>query len=312
MTQNEKIEMLKKTIVYLYEKEGRSKKYIADTLFVDRKILTQRIKDWQLIKADEKHLAPSSEKFLNNNRKTICDMLDADETMTDIAKRLNISRESLLRTFIQNDKELLHHYNMSKSRRLKATNIRIENLKKASSLIYDVDDLDGEVWKEILGCKNYFVSNMGRVKRWTESYKDWHLLTITRNNLTNRGYVSIVTTDGVRKNLNVARLVAHAFVNGWSEQANTVDHLDGNVTNDRADNLEWVSQAENNQRAYYNGKAPHKAHSKNGKFNQIVIDGIYQFKTIRAAAKFLRVSESQVNRYISGESRTTHKFQLIQ
>ena len=36
MTQKEKIEMLKETITFLYEKEGRSKSYISRLLCVDR------------------------------------------------------------------------------------------------------------------------------------------------------------------------------------------------------------------------------------------------------------------------------------
>lgn len=312
MTQSEKIEMLKDTIAYLYEKEGRPKKYISDVLQVDRKVLTQKIAEWEFIKADKRHLTPSSQKFLNKNHRLICDMLDSDATMTAIARRLDISRKSLLDTFIKNDKDLLHHYTMAKSRHIQSTRTRIESLQDASSRNYEFQDLDGEEWKEILGYGGYFVSNMGRVKKWTKSYNDWYLLTITQNSLTGRGYVRIVSTDGVSRNLNVARLVAHAFVDGWSEQANTVDHLDGDVTNNRATNLEWVSQAENNQRAYNNGKLPHCSYSKNGKFDRIIIDGIYQFKTIRAAAKFLQVSESQANRYISGECKSAHTFQLIQ
>ena len=41
MTQREKIFMLKSTIKYLFEKEGRSKSYISRVLEVDRKTLSQ-------------------------------------------------------------------------------------------------------------------------------------------------------------------------------------------------------------------------------------------------------------------------------
>lgn len=310
MTQQEKIEMLKGTIVYLYEKEGRSKSYISDVLEIDRKTLVQKINEWELVKADEKHLTPSTQKFLNKNKKIILDMLDSDATMSDVARKLKKSRSSILRTFIRNDKELLHHYNMYVQRREYRVRARIEQAKSDSSYVYDFEDLNNETWKEILGYDGYFVSNMGRVKHKSKRYDAFHLLTVVRNVLTQRGYVSIVNSAGVAKNLNVARLVAHAFVDGWTPQNNTVDHIDGDVTNDCASNLAWVSQGENNQRAYNRGKATHTAYSKNGKFQHLVIDGIYEFKTIRAASKFLQVSESQLQRYITGESRSSHSFEF--
>ena len=55
MTQKEKINILKDTIVKLYEKEGRSIVYISELLNIDRKSLTTAINEWELIKADKRH-----------------------------------------------------------------------------------------------------------------------------------------------------------------------------------------------------------------------------------------------------------------
>lgn len=46
----------------------------------------------------------------------------------------------------------------------------------------------------------------------------------------------------------VHRIVAEAFCQGKTDEKNTVDHKDGNKLNNHKDNLEWVSQAENNRR----------------------------------------------------------------
>ena len=41
------------------------------------------------------------------------------------------------------------------------------------------------------------------------------------------------------------------------------------------------------------------------------MDEKYEFKTIKALAKFLQISESQINRYLDGTSKTEHTFQII-
>ena len=50
----------------------------------------------------------------------------------------------------------------------------------------------------------------------------------------------------------IHRLVGEAFVNNPKNKP-YIDHLDGNKLNNRADNLEYVTMAENNQRAYDTG-----------------------------------------------------------
>lgn len=310
MTQKEKIISFRNIITKLYAKEGRSKTYISNLLGVDRKTLIEMINEWELIKADERHFKPSNEKFLNKNRKIILDGLNSDRTMSDIALQLNIGRSSLLATFIRNDPELFHTYNLYKSRMKAKTEQRVQDMVEQSSRLYmtEEDTLPGEIWEDILGYSKYQVSNMGRIRHYVESYDLYYLLRLTKNTKTGRIYVRLVDDNGISHNLIVSRIVAHTFVPGYSKINNTVDHKDTNVDNNRADNLEWVSQKENTIKAYKNGKTPHKAYSKNRKFKSILLDNQYEFKTIRALARFLNVSESHANRYLSGECKTDHTF----
>lgn len=309
MTQKEKIISLKETIIILYEKEGRSKKYISDLLFIDRKILSNLIAEWNLIKADVKHLTPSNEKFLNKNRKRIIDMLNSDVSMTDIAKALNIGRKSLLKTFIEKDKELLHTYNLYVKRKENKTGKRKEELINNSSREY-IEDLPGEEWKTILGYEKYQISNLGRVRKLAERYGSFYLIKSLINQRSGREYVTL-SNNKKRANLNVARLVAFAFVPGHTDEKNTVDHKDGDFTNNVATNLKWVTQGTNNKRAFENGKKSNIAYSKRGKFKKIILDNKYEFKSILALSRFLNVSETQVCRYIDGESKTNHTFEFI-
>lgn len=311
MTHKEKINELKGTITYLYEKEGRSKSYIASLIEVNRKDLSCAINEWELVKADVRHLCPSNKKFLEKNKKTITDMLDSDYSITEIADRLSISRKSLLCTYIKNDKELLHHYHQNKTRKINRSIKNAETAKETSARNYYTRDFDNEIWVDLIGYRGYQISNAGRIRKYANRYQSYYLLTTATNNSSGREYVSLVREDGTRKNLNVARLVAHAFVSGYSAENNTVDHKDGNPKNNNASNLEWVSQACNNKRAYTNGKKPNIAHAKHGKFKHILVNGKYEFKTIRALAKFIGVSETQAARYIDGECKSLYSFEIV-
>lgn len=71
--------------------------------------------------------------------------------------------------------------------------------------------------------------------------------------LTKRGYLEIAIMHlGTRKKFRVHRLVASAFVDGYFEGA-SIDHMDGNKLNNRADNLEWVTLSENTRRQWESG-----------------------------------------------------------
>lgn len=306
MTQKEKIEMLKETITFLYEKEGRSKSYISRLLCVDRKTLVYKINEWSLIKANISYMKPSTLKFLNRNKQLILSRLNSDINVTDISKELGVSRE-IVYNIIEKDTDLNECYEQYKNRLEEKRTDKINSLKSASYYDYDFTELDGEEWKEILGYPNYYVSNMGRVKKYIKSYDAFTLLKPTlAGGKRNRYYISM---NG--KNLQVSRLVGFTFVDGHSEENNTIDHLDGNPLNNRADNLEWVSQAENNKRAYDNGRSRVKSYQKNGKFKKIILNDMYEFKTITALAKFCGVSWTQMNRYIANECKHDYKIEFI-
>lgn len=114
MTQKEKIEMLKETITFLYEKEGRSKSYISRLLCVDRKTLVYKINEWSLIKANISYMKPSTLKFLNRNKQLILSRLNNDINVTDISKELGVSRE-IVYNVIEKDTDLNECYEQYKN-----------------------------------------------------------------------------------------------------------------------------------------------------------------------------------------------------
>lgn len=305
MTQKEKINELKETIRFLYEKEGRSKSYISRLLQVDRRTLTYQIKDWGFTKANISRLTPSNQKFANKHKQLIKSRFDNDVSEVDIAKELNVGVDYLRNIISKVDvlKEAKEEY----LNRLK--NYHVENVNRLinkSRLNYDYEDLKGEVWKEILGYDGYYISNMGRVKRYIKSYDRYYLLSIGTNPRSGRQYVYLN-----KKGLQIARLVGFAFVDGYSEKNNTIDHIDGDKTNNKASNLQWVSQSENNQLAYKRGKIKNVAFQKRGNFKKIILNDKFEFKTIDALSKFLGVSWTQASRYLDGECKFNGKLEIV-
>lgn len=308
MTSNEKAELMKSTIEHLYSKEGRSKSYISRLLNINRKTISDKIQEWRLPEAPPMHyLTPSNRKFLNKHRDLIKSRLDHDVPMTKIAEELRITRHTLYRTFIMNDDVLRQCHSEYINRMRTNAESKRQDMMDASSRKYNVTDLEGEVWRSILGYENYFVSNMGRIKKYIKSYDTYMLIQSFPNKNNGRLYVSLSNGDQT-KNLSVARLVAYAFIDGHSDTNNTVNHDDGNITNNRADNLSWSSQSENNKHAY-DKLHRSKVKSKRYKFDKIIYKGKYEFKTVAAFARFIGKSETQVRRYLDEPKK--HDIQIV-
>lgn len=296
MTQKEKIELLKDTIYKLYSNEGRSKSYISKLLNVNRKDLTYKINEWNFVQANSNHLTPSNEKFANKNKDLIISRFNSNISEMKIAKELNVNRD-FLRNIISKTPELKNAkdtYLFNKTKKKDFINSRKNE--------YKFDDYDGEIWKEIEYYNGYFVSNYGRIKSYKKSYDAFKLIKPSMNIKSGRLYVKIGD-----KNLQLARLVGHAFVEGYSGINNTIDHIDRDVTNNHADNLIWASQSVNNK----NSKNKNVAYKKYGRFKKIILDDKYEFKTLTALAKFLNISTTQLNRYIDGETKSKYKFKFI-
>ena len=296
MENNKDLNEFKNIIIKLYEEEGRSIRYISNLLDVGRSNLSKQIQEWRLIESQKKHLKPSTVKFINMNRALIKSRLDSDVTIADLAKELKVKANYLSTTIIRNDMVLEKANEDRLKRSPNRKQARIEELKEKSSLTYDFEDLNNEEWREVLGYPNYFVSNFGRFKKYIKSSEGFILMKTTYNKTVEYNYIGMINETGKRKNLRACRVVGFAFVDGFSEEKNTINHIDGNTTNDSSDNLEWISQRDNNLHSY---RVLNKAVNKNKKrYEKIVYKEKYEFKTVRGLAKFLGVSESQAHRLL--------------
>lgn len=107
-----------------------------------------------------------------------------------------------------------------------------------------------EIWKSVPGFEGrYEVSSHGRFKALSREikYKDGrvgHLKEkLVKGSLMNTGYITISFDTNVRRLAH--QVVAEAFF-GIPEYRMTVNHKDGNKTNNHIDNLEWATYRENN------------------------------------------------------------------
>ena len=111
-----------------------------------------------------------------------------------------------------------------------------------------------EDWKEITGYEGYFeVSNLGNFRskdriikykqNGTRNYPGKPLKTETIV----EGYQRIVLMkDGIKKRFMCHRIVAQEFIPNPNNKP-FVNHIDGNPANNKAENLEWCTQEENEQ-----------------------------------------------------------------
>lgn len=104
-----------------------------------------------------------------------------------------------------------------------------------------------EIWKDIEGYKGlYQISNLGRIysiktNKIRKFYK------------TSKGYLRVsLCLNGKNKNFLIHQLVAKAFLPN-PENKLQVNHIDGIKTNNRVNNLEWVTNYENIVHAEING-----------------------------------------------------------
>lgn len=185
-----------------------------------------------------------------------------------------------------------------------------------------------ENWKDVPGYEGlYQVSNLGRVrslphicrgKRIPGKLRKVHLEQAT-------GYLSVgLSKNGIRKTITVHRLVALAFVPNPTGEA-TVNHKNEIKTDNRAENLEWMSLADNLRYGTHVQRAtankPDMRGEKNprfGKYGKDAIshkgrvvgtskrdpDVVVEFETAADAARILKVSSGQLCDAINGKAKS--------
>lgn len=101
-----------------------------------------------------------------------------------------------------------------------------------------------ELWKPLLEYKGIEVSSIGRIRKATNKSRKERILTEFPKDRDGYYRCSVQRLDGTWTSQPVHRLVAKAFI-PRTKNRDIVNHIDGNRTNNRIENLEWVTPKEN-------------------------------------------------------------------
>lgn len=105
-----------------------------------------------------------------------------------------------------------------------------------------------DVWKKVDGYKNVEVTKDGRVRTW---HSGWNRYVVKNQKDDKDGYkrVNITREDGVRTTARVHRLIAIAYIPNPYKKPQ-VNHINGVKYDNKVENLEWATVAENTQHGY--------------------------------------------------------------
>ena len=111
--------------------------------------------------------------------------------------------------------------------------------------------MEKEIWKPVIDFPNYEVSNFGNVRNKTNGH-------VLKPGLGSVGYLTVSLYKNKKATTKtVHQLVARSFI-GEIQEGFTVNHIDGDKTNNNVRNLEIVTRRDNNVHAYEIGLNPHK------------------------------------------------------
>ena len=172
-----------------------------------------------------------------------------------------------------------------------------------------------EEWKDVVGYEGvYSVSNLGKIKSLDRliSYTGVNKIQkypsiVLSQSLNSVGYYQVsMSVNNKRMRFMTHRVVADAFCEKRFG-CNVVNHIDGNYTNNKSSNLEWVSCAENVRHAISTGLVKiHGERSHFSKFTDSQADIIRDIKKLGIKTSrlcvLLGVHKSCINRIIKGET----------
>lgn len=147
-----------------------------------------------------------------------------------------------------------------------------------------------EIWKPVKDYETlYEVSNYGNVRN-IKTKK------ILKPAMHNKGYYKVCLCNNKKqKNKFIHRLVAESFIDNQNKKQ--VNHINGIKTDNKVENLEWVTCQENIKHSYENELQPHAKKIRCIETNEI-------FMSQSEASKIHKVSRTNLSYCINGIRKT--------
>lgn len=169
---------------------------------------------------------------------------------------------------------------------------------------FTTEELANEIWKPISGYEGFYeASNLGRIHntaRRSSTYPGRLLKVDCDENGRGRVHLSV---KAIQKTYTNASLIAHAFIGPRPTPKHECNHIDGDPSNDRITNLEWVTSKENKIHAFRMGllaTGEKNGQSKLTEADVIQIRHLLKTQTVRSVAKQFNVGPMAISRIKTG------------
>ena len=153
-------------------------------------------------------------------------------------------------------------------------------------------NITAETWVGVPGFDNYEINTAGIIRSKYSSYVDPE----NAKRIDRAGYWTVrLNRKGKTSTQFIHRLLAHAFITN-PDNKRYVNHKNGIKTDNRLENLEWVTHQENVQLAYNTGLISKASQIR------VVVDTCTgnRYNSVKEAAQALSIPYSSCKNYLNG------------
>ena len=160
-----------------------------------------------------------------------------------------------------------------------------------------------EQWKPIKGYEGlYEVSNLGRVKSIPRNGTK-KVERILKQYFDRYGYLYVALSKTTKKKHKVHRLVTQTFIPNPKNKPQ-VNHINGDKTDNRVENLEWCTGSENQSHSINNGLRKTKKVIQYNKKGELIKEWI----SPKEAKRVLNIDDSSIYKCCKGKRKTVNGY----